>query len=99
MSAALPRPLSGVVSRSELFAARPLAPATSSRATRELPLYVEPLPDEPLISWLLRLATRLGISMQALEQQALGIDSQGGRVQWWRRPHAWGLKRISDTTG
>ena len=98
MSTASQPRLSADVSRSEVFTAR-TSRRRCPRAVRQLPLHVPPLPEEALISWPLRLATRLGVSMQALEQEGVGIDSRGGRTHWWRRPHAWVLKRISDATG
>jgi len=71
----------------------------ASTATRQFPLYVDPAPDEALVSWLLRLATRLGISMRALAHEAFVIDDRSGRSQWWRRPHPSLLERISHITG
>lgn len=68
-------------------------------ANRQLPFHVRPAPDEALISWLLRLASRLEVSTDVLVGEAFGIKHHGGRSNWWRRPHTWTLKRISDQTG
>lgn len=65
----------------------------------QLPLYVEPLPDEALLSWLLRLATRLRVSMHALSHYSFGVDDRRGHSRWWLRPHPWILTRISERTG
>jgi len=72
----------------------------SRRTTRPpLPLYVEPAPDEALLSWLLRLATRLRVSLRALTTSGLGVDDRTLDTQWWCRPPAWLLVRISERTG
>jgi hypothetical protein len=79
-----------------------MPPATAEAASiaiRQLPLYVEPAPDEALVSWLLRLASRLGVSLSVLASEAFGIEHKGRRLLWWRRPSPWMLKRISDRTG
>lgn len=92
------RPPSGAVLQSEAFHAR-ASTRFRSPAIRELPLHVDPLPDEALLSWLLRLARRLNLSMHVLAHEAFGIDDRGGYSEWWRRPNPWLLKRISDRTG
>jgi hypothetical protein len=66
---------------------------------RSLPLYVSPLPEESLFSWLQRLATRLEVSFHTLASQTFGIDDRAGRTVWWHRPHPWNLARISQRTG
>jgi hypothetical protein len=65
----------------------------------QLPLYVEPLPDEGLLSWLLRLATRLRVPMHTLAYSSFAVDDRGGHTRWWLRPHPWLLARISERTG
>jgi TniQ protein len=65
----------------------------------QLPLYVEPLPDEALLSWLLRLASRLRVPMHTLAYSSFGVDDRGGHTRWWLRPHPWSLARISERTG
>jgi hypothetical protein len=92
------RPRNGVVSQSEASDAQ-VSTRFRSPAIRELPLYVDPLPDEALLSWLLRLARRLNLSMHVLAHEAFGIDDHGGQTHWWSRPNPWLLKRISDRTG
>jgi TniQ len=64
-----------------------------------LPLHVEPASDEALLSWLLRLASRLGVSLHVLASQSFGIDDRSGHTRWWCRPHPWVLARISERTG
>jgi len=86
------------VSQSEAIDAQ-VSTRLRSPAIRELPLYVDPLPDEALLSWLLRLARRLNLSMHVLAHEAFGIDDRGGHSEWWSRPNPWLLKRISDRTG
>ena len=68
-------------------------------AGRALPLYVAPLPEESLFSWLQRLATRLQVSFRTLASHSFGIDDRAGRTVWWHRPHPWTLARISQRTG
>jgi hypothetical protein len=84
---------------SEAFDAPASLPVSRSSTIRELPLYVDPLPGEALLSWLLRLARRLNLSMHALSHEAFGIDDRSGHSHWWSRPNPWLLKRISDRTG
>src|SRR5690348_16930587 len=65
----------------------------------QFPLYVEPAAGEALLSWLLRLATRLGVSFRTLSAAGFGIDDYAVAPQWSRRPHPWLLMRISQRTG
>jgi hypothetical protein len=65
----------------------------------QLPFYVEPQADEGLLSWLLRLATRLRVSMHTLAYSSFGVDNRSGHTRWWLRPHPWLLARISERTG
>jgi hypothetical protein len=71
----------------------------SSETTRALPVYVEPALDEALISWLLRLASRLEISPQVLASEGLGLTASDERWRWWLPLHPWVFKRMSDKTG
>lgn len=64
-----------------------------------LPLYVEPAHDEALLSWLSRLATRLGVSFHTLASQSFGIDDRLGHSHWWRRPPLAVLAQITSRTG
>jgi hypothetical protein len=66
---------------------------------QRLPVYVAPAADETLLSWTLRVAARLGVSMHALALHTFGIDDRSGNSQWWRRPNPWLLKRMSETSG
>jgi hypothetical protein len=74
-------------------------PDSGSPALRQLPLYVEPKENEVLLSWLLRLATCLGVSLQTLVREAFWIDDRRDRSQWWRRPEPQMLSRIATKTG
>lgn len=74
-------------------------PAPRPVKTPPLPLYVEPAAEEALLSWLLRLATRLGVSFHVLARQAFGIDDLSGHTRWWNRLHPWSLARISERAG
>lgn len=74
-------------------------PDSDSPTLQQLPLYVEPKENEVLLSWLLRLATRLGVSHQTLVRAAFWIDDRRERSQWWRRPEPQMLSRISAKTG
>jgi TniQ len=65
----------------------------------QLPLYVEPAADEALLSWLLRLASRLQVSFHALASYSFGIEDRSGRTRWWCYPHPWVLARIGERTG
>jgi hypothetical protein len=65
----------------------------------QLPLYVEPVREEALLSWLLRLASRLQVSLHALASQGFGINDRSGHTRWWCRPHPWILARITERTG
>ncbi len=73
-------------------------PSLTPSPKRPLPFYVEPAPDEALFSWLLRLTTRMGVSMHALARCSFGIDDRFGHTRWWCRPHPWLLMRISERT-
>jgi len=60
---------------------------------------VKPLPDEALLSWLLRLATHLDISMHELAQDGFGVLDYSAHSNWWRRPRREVLERIQARTG
>jgi hypothetical protein len=47
----------------------------------QLPLYVEPAPGEALLSWLLRLANRLQVSLHTLASYSFGIEDRPGRTR------------------
>lgn len=74
-------------------------PDSGSPTLGQLPLYVEPKEDEVLLSWLLRLATRLQVSLHTLVRAAFWIDDRRERSQWWRRPEPQMLSRIAAKTG
>jgi hypothetical protein len=75
------------------------SPLDASADQPPLPLYVGPAAEEALLSWLLRLATRLRVSFHVLARQAFGIDDRTGHTRWWNRPHAWSLARIGERSG
>lgn len=75
------------------------APRPTRVSGRALPLYVAPLAEESLFSWLHRLAARLGTSFHTLASHSFGIDDRAGRTTWWHRPHPWALAKISQRTG
>lgn len=84
------------------FELHDIAPARAVRKRhlpRQLPFYVEPLADEALLSWLLRLATRLRVSMHTLACYSFGVDDRAGHTRWWLHPHPWVLARVSERTG
>lgn len=76
-----------------------LQSAFRSTTRPPLPLYVEPGRGEALLSWLSRLATRLGISLHTLARESFGVDDRFGHTRWWCRPHPGVLTRISEQTG
>jgi len=90
----LPHRLSGAVLRFE-----PLDAQAAATHSRQFPLYVEPGADEPLLSWLMRLATRLGVSLRALAASGFGMEDRPVALHEWCRPHPWLLMRISQRTG
>ena len=51
------------------------------------------------MSWLLRLAKRLDVSLDVLTQEAFGVESQAKDLHAWCRPDRWSLNRISSRTG
>jgi hypothetical protein len=91
-------PRSAAVSLFEVIDADPGRPGF--RPSRpQLPLYVEPAPGEALLSWLLRLANRLQVSLHTLASYSFGIEDRPGRTRWWCRPHPWVLAGIGERTG
>ena len=63
-------------------------PEPGTPTLQQLPLYVDPKEGEVLLSWLLRLATRLQVSLHTLVRAGFWIDDRRERAQWWRRPAA-----------
>jgi len=65
-----------------------------------LPLFVEPiLGEEALLSWILRLASAFGVSLQTLVSESFGIEACREDSRWWRYPHPSLLARIAQRTG
>jgi hypothetical protein len=96
-SASFPR-LSVAVLPSDDLELIPSKCAAARAFPPELPLYVEPAPEEALISWLLRLAAQLNISMQVLAQHAFQIPARADYSHWWRRASPELLQQISHRT-
>jgi hypothetical protein len=90
--------LSGAVLQFEVIEGNARHPVSGPTKRRPLPLYVEPAPEEALLSWLLRLAVRLGVPLPVLARQSFGIDDRSGYTRWWCHPHPWMLARISEGT-
>jgi hypothetical protein len=63
-----------------------------------LPSYVDPEKDESLLSWALRLAAGLGVSLNAFARRILGIDSTLSDTMWWAYPSPWALARLAAKT-
>lgn len=61
-----------------------------------LPIMVDPMEGEALISWCRRLGTRLGLSPRGTADM-LGVDASN--PAWWRRPGLDTLSAISRRTG
>ena len=55
--------------------------------------------DEAMLSWILRLATRMRVSVNAIARQSFGIDVSREDSQWWCRPDRETVVRISERTG
>lgn len=64
-----------------------------------LPLFVQPISEETLLSWLFRLAARLEVPLHTLARESFGVDDRSGHTQWWCHPHPWVLARIGHRTG
>jgi hypothetical protein len=68
-----PRPNVAVL-RSEPLDAPALQRAFRFGTMRQVLIYVERVPDETLLSWVLRLATPLKVSPHVLARECFGID-------------------------
>lgn len=104
MGHASSHPPNADVSLSEVFAVARLDPLENPccPALRHLPIHVEPLPDEALVSWLGRLAARYGMAPLALAEAMLGrrpSELQRSREAWWQRPGRDAIRTISQMTG
>ncbi len=97
MSVVSPRPPDAVMSKSKPPECSDSQPGPSSK--RCLPIFIRPATDEAMLSWLLRLATRLRVSGHAIARQTFGIDDPRGRTRWWCRPDRETVLRISERTG
>ena len=75
------------------------SPSAHAASRAPFPLYVEPGPGEALLSWLLRLAARLGVSLRALATAGFDMEDRPVAPNEWSRPHPWLLMRISQRTG
>lgn len=80
-------------------APRPLTDSSAPLTLQTFPVCTRPAVDEALLSWLLRLATQLGVSLTTLAQSCFGVDDCSAHSLWWYRPGPSVLKRISQCTG
>lgn len=80
-------------------APRPLTDSSAPLTLQTFPVCTRPAVDEALLSWLLRLAARLGVSLTTLAQSCFGVDDCSAHSLWWYRPGPSVLKRISQCTG
>jgi hypothetical protein len=84
----------------ELFdTVEPPSAAGGVASRGQFPLYVAPGSAEALLSWLLRLAARLGVSLRALATAFFDMEDRPVAPNEWCRPHPWLLMRISQRTG
>ena len=95
----VPPPKPRRVPRPSYLSGRRLGPVLPLANRSPLPLSVKPLPDEALLSWLLRLATHLDLSMHELAQDGFGVVDYSAHSNWWRRPRLEVLERIQARTG
>lgn len=90
---------SAAVQLSNLLIEPDCSPEPLANAKPQLPLYLVPKQDEALVSWMMRLAGRLGVSMDTLSEQAFGQKKSTTARHWWLRPDPWMLGRVADKTG
>src|SRR5208283_4460420 len=83
----------------EVLIVQMVKPATSLRSVRILPRFLLAGSDESMLSWILRLATRMRVSVHAIARQSFGIDDPRGLSRWWCRPDRKTVVRIGDRTG
>lgn len=71
-----------------------------SRATRLrlLPAFVPPQSGESLLSWILRLASSLGVSVDVLTRTVLGFKHKISGTEWWSYPTPWLIARVAAKT-
>jgi transposase len=72
--------------------------ARRTPARQPIPIYIEPMPDESLASWLSRLASKIDMSPVGFIRHAFGIDCRSD-AQWWRRPSREQLATVAAGTG
>ncbi len=65
---------------------------------RLLPTYVAPEASESLLSWVLRLASSLGVPVNILTRTTLGINARVTDSIWWAYPTPWLVARIAAKT-
>lgn len=87
------------MSRFETYEVAAFEPVPQGFSSPRLPYHVEPAHEEALISWLARLATRFGVSVQIL-LRSLGIKAELDRGSLgWFRPAPTILDAIAARTG
>lgn len=60
-----------------------------------LPHFIEPEAAEAMLSWLLRLCSRMGVSLSTAGR-VFGVTQES---LWWSRPDPWLVARVSEKTG
>jgi hypothetical protein len=84
-----------VVAESEQLEERVGAPSATP-----LPIRVNPVHEEVLLSWLARLAAEHHRSLRALGKRSLSLKKRpSGKESWWSRPPPTLLDRISEISG
>ena len=87
------------MSRFDTYEVAPFEPVPVGFSSPRLPYHVEPAHEEALVSWLVRLATRFGVSVQIL-LRALGVKAELDRGSLgWFRPAPAILDAIAARTG
>jgi hypothetical protein len=77
----------------------PFLSAARESGTSRLPPDLQPLEDETLLSWLLRLTAEWQVSLQTIALQFAGADERVRTAAWWCRPPIGLLQWVSAATG
>ena len=84
--------------RSDPYPIDALSFTSQAAAVSQRPVHVRPAAEEALVSWLWRLATRLGVSMSTLSRMLIGAKVTGEALAWCR-PGESVLQQIAARTG
>lgn len=87
------------MSRFEPYEFAAFDPIEEGFSNGRLPYYLAPAPEEALVSWLARLARRLGVSVQTLVRSAGMTADFDADSLWWFRPEPTMLARIAIRSG